>query len=155
LSIYIKIYDEDKCIHLFCSLPDSCDSLVVAIGSNSTTLTFDDVVSSLLSEEMRWTNMEKQSTNDVFARGCSEEINISKSSSGRSKYRGISKSPKKRVKVCWRCEKEGHYNKQCRPKRVYRGKVSEDAPCTKAKTFVDIGGDVYLYFSRTHVNHEA
>ena len=34
-------------------LPDSWDSLVVAIGSNMTALKFEEVVSSLLSEEMR------------------------------------------------------------------------------------------------------
>ena len=53
VSVGIKILDEDKCISLLCSLPDSWDSLVVAIGSNTTTLKFDEVVSSLFSEEMR------------------------------------------------------------------------------------------------------
>jgi hypothetical protein len=56
--VHIKISDEDKCISLMCSLPDSWDSLVVAIGSNTTSLKFDEVVSSLLSKEMRRTNME-------------------------------------------------------------------------------------------------
>eukprot|EP00253_Pinus_taeda_P002654 PITA_02654 len=54
----IEISDEDKCIGSFCSLPDSWDSLVIAIGSNATTLHFDETVSSLLTEEMRWKNME-------------------------------------------------------------------------------------------------
>jgi hypothetical protein len=53
VSVDIKISDEDKCISLLCSLPDSWDSLVVAIGSNTTSLKFEEVVSSLLSEEMR------------------------------------------------------------------------------------------------------
>ena len=54
VSIEIKISDEDKCISLLCSLLDSWDSLVVAIGSKFiTSLKFDEVVSSLLSEEMR------------------------------------------------------------------------------------------------------
>ena len=53
----IKISDEDKCISLLCSLVDSWDNLVIAIGSNTTTLNFDDIVSALLSEETRWRNM--------------------------------------------------------------------------------------------------
>ena len=56
LYVDIKISDEDKCILI--SLIYSRDSLVVAICSNTTTLSFDVVVSSLLSEEMRWKNME-------------------------------------------------------------------------------------------------
>jgi hypothetical protein len=44
LYVDINISDEDKCINLFFSLPNSWDSLVVAIGSNSTILSFDDVV---------------------------------------------------------------------------------------------------------------
>ena len=46
-SIDIKISDEDKCISLLCSLPDSWDSLVIAIGSNAIALKFDEIVSSL------------------------------------------------------------------------------------------------------------
>eukprot|EP00253_Pinus_taeda_P013414 PITA_13414 len=58
LSVDIKISDEDKCISLLCSLPDSWDSLVVAIGSNVTALQFDEIVSSLLSKEMQQKNTE-------------------------------------------------------------------------------------------------
>ena len=49
VSVEIKISDEDKCINLLCSLPNLWDSLVVAIGSNTTALNFDEVVSSLFS----------------------------------------------------------------------------------------------------------
>jgi hypothetical protein len=100
LYVDIKIYDEDKCISLLCSLPDSWHSLVVAIGSNTTTLIFDVVVSSLLSKEMRRKNMEGQRKKVLFARGCSQERNRYNSSSGRYKYKGTSKSPRNFVKVC-------------------------------------------------------
>eukprot|EP00253_Pinus_taeda_P013088 PITA_13088 len=60
LSIDIKISDEDKCISLLCSLPDSCDSLVIAISNNETSLQFDEIVSFLLTKEMRRKNMESQ-----------------------------------------------------------------------------------------------
>eukprot|EP00253_Pinus_taeda_P008291 PITA_08291 len=66
LSIDIKISDEDKCISLLCSLPDSWDSLVIAIGSNATALQFDKRFSSLLTEEMRWKNMESQNGDALY-----------------------------------------------------------------------------------------
>jgi hypothetical protein len=54
VSVNITITKEDKCITLLCSLPESWDNLVVAIGSTTqSTLKYEDVVSSLLSKEMR------------------------------------------------------------------------------------------------------
>lgn len=58
-SVDIKMSDEDKCISLLCSLLDLWDSLVIAIGSNATALQFDEIVSALLTEDMRQKNMEK------------------------------------------------------------------------------------------------
>jgi len=154
VSVDIKISDEDKCISLLCSLPDSWDSLVVAIGSNTTSLKFEEVVSSLLSQEMRQKNMEGHSTDALFARGRSQERNKSNFSSGRSKSKGRSKSPGKFGRVCWRCGKEGHYKKQCRSK-VEKKKGSEESSSTEEKTSKEEGGDVYLASSSTHVDHEA
>jgi hypothetical protein len=37
-SVDIKITEEEKCIILLCSFPNSWDSLVMVIGSNSTKL---------------------------------------------------------------------------------------------------------------------
>ena len=47
-SVDIKITEEEKCISILCSFLDSWDNLVVAIGSNTTTLALEDVISSLL-----------------------------------------------------------------------------------------------------------
>ena len=109
LSLDIKISDEDKCIGLFCSLPDSSDSMVIVIGSNATALQFDEIVSALLTEEMRRKNMESRNVDALFVRGQSQNRNKNKSSSGRSKSKRRSKSPGKPVKVVsWKCGKEGH-----------------------------------------------
>jgi hypothetical protein len=52
--VNITIGEEDKCITLLCSLSDSWDNLVVTIGTTTqSTLKYEDVVASLLSEEMR------------------------------------------------------------------------------------------------------
>ena len=99
LSVDIKISDEDKCISLLCSLPDSWDSLVIAIGSNATALQFDEIVSALLTEEMRRKNMDNQNGDALSVRGRSQKRNKNKSSSGRSKSRGRSKYSGKPTKV--------------------------------------------------------
>eukprot|EP00253_Pinus_taeda_P035723 PITA_35723 len=141
---------------MLCSLPDSWDSLVIAIGSNTTTLQFDEIVSSLLTEEMRWKNMDNQNGNALSVRGRSQNRNKNKSLSGRSKSRGRSKSPGKPINVVgWKCGKEGHLRRDCKSKSLDKGKGSNDAPSAEAKTTSDEGRDVYLASSSTHVDHEA
>ena len=69
-SIGIKMAKEDKCITLLCSLPNSWDNLIVAIGSSSqATLKFDEIVSSLLSEELRQKAMDNHSMDSLSVRG--------------------------------------------------------------------------------------
>jgi len=83
-------------------------------------------------------------------------IEKNKSPSGRSKSRGRFKSPGKPVKVvCWKCEKEGHFKRDCKSKAPNKGKGSDDARSTKVKTTSNEGGDVYFPSSSTHVDHEA
>jgi hypothetical protein len=68
-SLDIKITEDEKCICLLYSFHDSCDSLVVSIGSNRKTLALEDVVSSLLKEQMRRKNMEGLTKDDLVVRG--------------------------------------------------------------------------------------
>ena len=49
----VWIDEEERCQILLCSLPDSWDSLVMAIGSTSVVSKMEDIVGSLLFEEMR------------------------------------------------------------------------------------------------------
>ena len=129
--------EEDKCITLLFSLPDSWDNLVVAIGSSTkSTLKFEDIVASLLLEEMRRKCMENHSIDALLVRsGCTKERG--KYKGGGSKSRGRSKSlgdPSK--KLCWKCSKPSHFKKNCRSKCVERGKGLEDTSSIDKKSYI-------------------
>ena len=116
---------------MLCSLPDSWDNLVVAIGSRTkSTLKFEEIVSSLLSEKMRRKSMENH-TIDALSVRSDRTKERGKSIGGIFKSRGRSKSlgyPLKRL--CWKCGKHGHFKKNCRSKSVERGKGSKDISST-------------------------
>ena len=68
-SVDIKMVEEDKCIILLCYLPNSWDNMVVAIGSSTkSTLKYEDIVSTLLSKEMRRKSMESHNTDALSMR---------------------------------------------------------------------------------------
>ena len=134
-----------------CSLPDSWDNLIVSIGSSiQVTLKFDEIVSSLLSEEMRQKNMDNHSMDSLSIKGHPQERNQNKGSSGRSKSKGRSKSPRKGIRKCWKYSKDGNYKKDCRYKNVEKAKGSEDTPPIELKTSSEEGGDVYLSSMGNH-----
>ena len=123
IVVDIKMEEEDKCITLLCSLPDSWDNLVVAIGSSTkSALKFEDIVSSLLSEKMRRKYIESQNVDALSVRsGHPKERR--RYIGGRSKSRGRSKSPGDPLKKrCWKFSKPGHFKRNCRSKSVERGK---------------------------------
>ena len=92
LSMDIKITGEEKCISLLCFLLDSWDNLVMAIGSNNTTLNINDVVATLLLEEMSQKTMEGSNPKALLVRGRSVSKKKGKPSSGRYKLMGKSRS---------------------------------------------------------------
>jgi hypothetical protein len=151
VSINITIAEEDKCITLLCSFPDSWQNLVVEIGSTTqSTLKYEDVVSSLLSEEMRQKIMDSHSTDALLVRGPTQDRNPGKPLGWRSKTTGRSKSPRKSLRKCWKCGKPGHYKKDCKSKKVEKPKGSDSTSSTESKTSIDEGGDVYLESIGTH-----
>jgi hypothetical protein len=99
-----------------------------------TTLKFDDVVLSLLLEEMRRKNIDSQSTNALFIRGRSLDRNKNKFSGRRSKSLG------KSLNKCWKCGEVGHFKKDCISKSVERGKGSDDVSSLEGKTSLEEGG---------------
>ena len=58
--------------------------------------------------------------------------------------------------MCWKCEKEGQYKRDCKSRAPEKGKGSNDVASVEVKTTSNEGGDVYLdSSSSTHVDHEA
>jgi uncharacterized C2H2 Zn-finger protein len=156
VSVNITIAEEDKCITLLCYFIDSWDNLVVAIGSTTqSTLKYEDVVSSFLSEEMRWKIMDGHSTDALFVRGHTQDRNPGKSLVGISKSTGRSKSLGKYLRKCWKCGKTYHYKKDYKSKKVDKPKGSDSTSSTEVKTSTEEGGDVYLSSTGTHANCDA
>eukprot|EP00253_Pinus_taeda_P034589 PITA_34589 len=150
-SLVTKLFLRKKLYNLRMKHGDS-----VTEHLNAFNTMFDEIVSALLTEEMRRKNMDNQNCDALSVRGRSQNRNKNKSSSGRSKSRGRSKSPGKPKKVvCWKYGKEGHFRRECTSKAPDKGKGSDDAPSAEAKTTSDEGGDVYLASSSTDVDHEA
>jgi hypothetical protein len=104
----IKIIEEEKCIVLLCCFPDSWDSLVMDIESNTTTLTLEYVVAYLPSEEMRRNNMERSTKYSLMVIGRSIDRDKGKFFGRMSKSKGRSKSPIHLERRCWKCTKLGH-----------------------------------------------
>ena len=68
--VNINMEEEDKCITLLCSLPNSWDNLVVSIGSTTqSTLNLDDLITSLLLEEIRRKSIKNHNTNSLLVTG--------------------------------------------------------------------------------------
>eukprot|EP00249_Psilotum_nudum_P030448 c43068_g1_i1 orf=258-698(-) len=68
VSMKVTLEDEIKALLLLCLLPDIWDNLIVAISSSAPggTIKFDDVVGSLLNEELRRKSSGVMRTNDAL-----------------------------------------------------------------------------------------
>jgi hypothetical protein len=121
----------------------------VAIGSDTTTLVLEDVVASLLSEEMRRKNMERSTKDSLVVRGRSVDRDKGKFSGRKSKLKGRSKSPVQSTRRCWKCGKVRHYKRDCKSKAMEVSTGFNEKNSTERKTTPDMGGDVYLASTST------
>ena len=79
-----------------------------------------------------------------------------KSIGGRSKSRGRSKSPRYYLKkLCWKFGKPGHFKKNCKSKRVEKGKGLEHTSSIDNKSSIEDGRDVYLDSTSTQSENDA
>jgi hypothetical protein len=88
----------------------------VAIGSITTTLTLEDVVASLLLEEMRKKKMEGSTKDALVVRGRPIDRDKGRFSGRKFKSKGRSKSLIQSTRRCWKCGKVGHYKKDGKSK---------------------------------------
>ncbi|KAK2999025.1 hypothetical protein RJ639_024468 [Escallonia herrerae] len=132
-SVGINFDDEIRALLFMCSLPDSWNNLVTTV-SNSTisgTLTLNDVVSSVMNDEIRrktiGDGISSSTALSVESRG--RQNNRGRCPTrGRSRSRGKSKSKGKTI-VCWNCNKEGHKKNDCtepKKKKGARGRQGDD-----------------------------
>jgi hypothetical protein len=105
MKYYLQTYTPR--VKKFQSTDDPMNHRVITGSTTQSTLKYEDGVSSLLSEEMRWKSMDGHSTNDLFVRGHTQDKNPGKSSGGRPKYTSRSKSLGKYLRKCRSVVKNG------------------------------------------------
>ena len=114
-SVKVNFDDEVRALLILCSLPESWNSLVMAVSnyvpSSNMTLKFDDVVGVILSEEMQRKSTGETSGNALTmeSRGRQNERGRRPGNRGKSK-KGRSKSRFKKIE-CLNYGKKGHLKK--------------------------------------------
>ena len=85
---------------------------MIAIGSTSVFLKMEDVVGSLLSEEMRRkVSLNAKEALSIRERPKERGKNEKQHGNSKSKNKGRLKSPSKSKAICWNCGKPGHFQK--------------------------------------------
>ena len=59
------------------------------------------------------------------------------------------------MRMCWTCEKTGHYKKYCKSKGAGTSKDSGVTQSTEGKSMKDEKGDVYLASTSTQMQRES
>ena len=124
----------------------------MALGNTLVTFKMDDVVSSLLSEEMqRKASVLKKEALAVCGRSTERgKKNDNKSENkGRSKSCGKSKTSNKSKAKCWNCDKTGHFRKDC--KEPKEKKKASDSGSEKSQE----DGNAFIVALAAHASNDV
>ncbi|PSS08215.1 Endonuclease [Actinidia chinensis var. chinensis] len=141
-SVTIIFDDEVRALFILSGLPDSWDSLVMAVSnsSGSSKLKYDDVVGIILSQELRRKSSGAAETLRSALSTERERLTNRGSNKSRSKSRRKkSKGPREKDAEYHNCGKKGHFARNCKNPKKHTddqkgdfGKVylGDDEPCS-------------------------
>lgn len=112
-NLNIEIPEEVQAILLLNALPSRYDSLKETLKYSREAIRVDEIASATRSKEMEYKDSPSTKSNgeENFVRGRSESRSRN-NFGGKNKFRARSKS-KEGKRLCWICEKEGHFKTQC------------------------------------------
>lgn len=131
-NVMVEISDEDQAILLLMSLPKQFDQLRDTLRYSKTTVTLDEVISSIHSKQLELgangNGKGSKPHGEVLysnynnrGRSGTRETNQNKSKGkGRSKSRGKGNQP-----TCWTCGSEGHFKRNCPKRSNGKGKEAD------------------------------
>ena len=131
-DIGVDVSDEDTILALTMGLDKSYDSFIISLDTTSPDqLTLDYVVSRMLNEEVRRTNVEIQGVVMKAKGGEKGEVRVKKEDNI-----AMAAAQKDGPMMCWRCGKTGHVKAFCTEKPV-RGPGSGEANVALAAVGID------------------
>ena len=127
LNAGVIVNEEDKTLLFLCSLPPTYEHLVITLLHGKDTVKFDDVTSTLLSDEYRKKDVERPAEG-LFVRGKTKERKFG------SKFR--SKSRPRGDLECFWCHEKGHMKRDC-----LKYKASEKKEGNEAAVVTEVASD--------------
>lgn len=116
-----------KCATLLGSLPESYDSLVIALEACSEELTSAVVISKVMAEYKRRTERNTETKSGVALR--------------------VGSSSKTKTKVCYFCKGDGHYKSECSKYKAWLSKKKEKCDGQQKANLTESGNDDQFLFT--------
>ena len=121
-NLDVKIDEEDQAIFLLNSLPKQYDQLRDNLKYGKQTLSLEEVMGAAYSKEL------DLKANGKHIKQHDERLNVRgrfEKREGNQNKRGKSRSKSRGRKLCWVCNKEGHFRRECPQRKTGKNKGNE------------------------------